>query len=91
MERRDVTGDAGDTQIELHHRCHPHTTQRGRFRRATICDNEYGPTSFGTLNWIDNRPLQIEEYKDIFRKAPDTRSREPSVITWPCPPDRDQL
>ena len=48
-------------------------------------------TFFGTLNWIDNRPLQIDEYKDLFRKALDTRSREPSVITWPCPPARDQL
>ena len=25
---------------------------------------------FGTLNWIDNRPLQIEEYrKDLFSKS----------------------
>jgi hypothetical protein len=63
-----------------------HTTRTGRLRRAAICDIEYGSTFFGTLNWIDNRPLQIEEYKDIFRKAPDTRSREPSVITLPAGP-----
>jgi hypothetical protein len=43
-------------------------------------------TFFGTLNWIDNRPPQIDVYqKDLFRKALDTRSRQPSVITWPCP------
>jgi hypothetical protein len=49
-------------------------------------------TFFGTLNWIDNRPPQIEKYqKDLFRKALDARSQERSVITWPCPPVRDQL
>jgi hypothetical protein len=32
-------------------------------------------TFFGTLNWIDNRPPQIEEYqKDLFRKALDART-----------------